>query len=134
MQENSHKNSRIKRKISQYLKERDISDYKFYKETGISNGTLRNDSGMSEPNIEKFLAFARDIDANWLFDLDPVEVSAVNEPEVKYTSSDDQENYKFLIKELRQCKKERDQLSIENDILKQKLDDIDNFPNERTAS
>ena len=57
----------IKQKILQYLDNKGISKYKFYQETGITNGILSQSNGLSEENILKFLSKYRDISLNWLF-------------------------------------------------------------------
>lgn len=59
-------NSVIKERIIQYLDYKDISKYKFYQETGITNGILSQNNGISEENLLKFLSYYRDISANWL--------------------------------------------------------------------
>lgn len=58
--------SLIKKKILQYLDLKGISKYKFYQETGISRGVLDQNNGLTEENIFKILAWARDISPNWL--------------------------------------------------------------------
>lgn len=67
MQETSQDKSPIKLNISKYLAQRKVSKYRFYIATGISRGTLSNTSGLTEENIQKFLAFAQDINIDWLF-------------------------------------------------------------------
>lgn len=57
----------IKRKFLQILKDKGVSEYKFYKESGVSRGTLSNSSGMNEDSITKFFAYFPDIDANVIF-------------------------------------------------------------------
>ena len=57
----------IKQKILQYLDYKGISKYKFYQETGITNGILSQSNGLSEENTLKFLSKYRDISLNWLF-------------------------------------------------------------------
>ena len=59
-------NSPIKQRILQYLDNKGISRYKFYKETGITRGILDQNNGISEENIHKFLAYAQDISIVWL--------------------------------------------------------------------
>lgn len=59
-------NSVIKERIIQYLDYKDISKYKFYQETGITNGILSQNNGISEENLLKFLSYYRDISVNWL--------------------------------------------------------------------
>lgn len=51
----------------QYLDYKGISKYKFYQETGITNGILSQSNGLSEENTLKFLSKYRDISLNWLF-------------------------------------------------------------------
>ena len=58
--------SHIKEKILQYLDYKGISKYKFYQETGITNGILSQSNGLSEENTLKFLNYYRDISAEWL--------------------------------------------------------------------
>lgn len=66
MQENKPNFSPIKRRILQYLEFKGISKYQFYKNTSISRGTLDNDSGLTEENIAKFLAYYKDVNLYWL--------------------------------------------------------------------
>ena len=66
MQEFEHNKSLIKRNILTYLKTLGVSKYEFYKVSGLSRGTLDNSSGMTEENIFKFLAYAKDINLEWL--------------------------------------------------------------------
>jgi hypothetical protein len=56
----------IKAKILKYLEFKGISNYKFYKETGITNGILSQANGISEENLLKFLSTYRDISPRWL--------------------------------------------------------------------
>ncbi|HPD95365.1 MAG: helix-turn-helix transcriptional regulator [Bacteroidales bacterium] len=60
------KKSLIKNRILQYLTYKGISKYNFYKETGIARGVLDQNNGITEDNIQKFLAFAQDISPSWL--------------------------------------------------------------------
>lgn len=59
-------NSVIKERIIQYLDYKNISKYKFYQETGITNGILSQNNGISEENLLKFLSYYRDISVDWL--------------------------------------------------------------------
>ena len=56
----------IKQKILQYLDFKGISKYKFYQETGATNGILSQTNGISEENILRFLSVYKDISAEWL--------------------------------------------------------------------
>ena len=58
--------SPIKEKILQFIEFKGISKYKFYQETGITRGVLDKDSGISEDNIAKFIAYADEINLEWL--------------------------------------------------------------------
>lgn len=57
----------IKERILQYLDYKGITKYKFYQETGVSNGVLSQNNGFSEDNILKFLSVYKDISLEWLF-------------------------------------------------------------------
>ena len=56
----------IKQKILQYLDFKGVSKYKFYQETGITNGILSQSNGISEENLLRFLSVYKDISAEWL--------------------------------------------------------------------
>ncbi len=56
----------IKQKILQYLEYKGISKYKFYQETGITNGILSQSNGISEDNLLRFLSYYKDISTEWL--------------------------------------------------------------------
>jgi hypothetical protein len=64
---NMHQISPIKNKILQYIEYKGISKYKFYQESGITRGVLDKESGISEDNIAKFIAYAPEVDLSWLF-------------------------------------------------------------------
>lgn len=57
----------IKPNILLYLKKKGLSEYEFYKRSGITRGALKNRSGMSESNILRFLDFEPEINLQWLF-------------------------------------------------------------------
>jgi hypothetical protein len=65
-QDNSYKKSHIKANILQYIELLGISKYNFYKKTGITRGILDQDTGISEENIAKFLAYFNNINIEWL--------------------------------------------------------------------
>lgn len=66
MQENRQEKSQIKRNISLYLHKKGVSDYEFYKKSGITRGILSQPNGISEDNISRFLAYAPDVNVVWL--------------------------------------------------------------------
>ncbi|MCQ2959509.1 MAG: hypothetical protein MJ198_04890 [Bacteroidales bacterium] len=57
----------IKERILQYLDYKKITKYKFYQETGITNGILSQSNGISEENILRFLNVYQDISLDFLF-------------------------------------------------------------------
>jgi phage repressor protein C with HTH and peptisase S24 domain len=58
--------SPIKRRILLYADNKGYSKRKIYLDTGISNGVLDKESGLTEDNIEKFISTYRDISVEWL--------------------------------------------------------------------
>lgn len=66
MQENKQEKSLIKQNISQYLSVKGVSDYEYYKTSGTTRGILGQNNGISEDNIARFLAYAPDINYEWL--------------------------------------------------------------------
>lgn len=57
----------LKQNILEYLDFKGITKYKFYTETGVSNGVLSQKSGISEENILRVLSCYKDINPTWLF-------------------------------------------------------------------
>ena len=66
MQEKRQEKSSIKQKILLYLTNRGVSAYEFYKNSGVTRGVLSQNNGITEENIARFLAYAPDINAEWL--------------------------------------------------------------------
>lgn len=66
MQENRQEKSQIKQKILLYLKTKGVSEYSFYKDSGVTRGVLQQNNGISEDNITRFLAYAPDVNPTWL--------------------------------------------------------------------
>lgn len=66
MQEKKQENSPIKKRILQYLSYKNISEYAFYKESGITRGILNQKTGISEDNLTRFLAYAQDVSTKWV--------------------------------------------------------------------
>lgn len=58
--------SPIKERILQFIEFKGISKYKFYQETGITRGVLDKESGISEDNVAKFIAYSSEINLEWL--------------------------------------------------------------------
>lgn len=78
--------SPIKERILQYIDFKGISKYKFYQDTGITRGVLDKDSGISEDNVAKFIAYAKNININWL-------ISGIGEMEQSDSVNDEAEEY-----------------------------------------
>lgn len=66
MQENKREKSQIKQNILTFLEREGISEYRFYKESGITRGILQQPNGISEENIARFLAYAPNVSPTWL--------------------------------------------------------------------
>lgn len=66
MQEKRQEKSPIKQNILLYLAQKGVSPYEFYKESGVTRGILQQNNGISEDNIARFLAYAPDINVEWL--------------------------------------------------------------------
>ena len=66
MQENKQEKSPIKQKILLYLSKMGVSPYEFYKKSGVTRGILTQNNGINEDNLSRFLAYATDVNPNWL--------------------------------------------------------------------
>ena len=66
MQENKQEKSLIKQNISLYLAKKGVSEYEYYKNSGTTRGILGQNNGISEDNISRFLAYATDVNIEWL--------------------------------------------------------------------
>lgn len=66
MQEIKQEKSPIKQNILRYLAQKGVSAYEFYKESGVTRGILQQNNGISEDNIARFLAYAPDVNIEWL--------------------------------------------------------------------
>lgn len=85
--------SKIKNRIREFADNQGINIKEIYTNTGISDGTFSNSSGMNEENILKFFNYYKNVDANWLikgegsiFEQDEG-YSIVAEPREEYLSS-----------------------------------------------
>ena len=58
--------SLIKKRILQYIDYKGITKYKFYQDSGITRGVLDKESGITEDNIAKFIAYEPNINFTWL--------------------------------------------------------------------
>ncbi len=66
MQEKQQEKSPIKQNILLYLASKKVTPYEFYKISGVTRGILQQANGISEDNIARFLAYAPDINIEWL--------------------------------------------------------------------
>ena len=66
MQENKQEKSPIKQNILLYLEKKGITQYEFYKQTGVTRGVLGQNNGISEDNLTRFLAYYTDVNIEWL--------------------------------------------------------------------
>ena len=66
MQEKKREKSPIKQRILLFLSKSGISQYDFYRKTGIARGILGQDTGISEDNISRFLAYYTNVSTEWL--------------------------------------------------------------------
>lgn len=66
MQEKQQEKSPIKQKILLYLTQRGVTPYEFYKISGVTRGILQQNNGISEENIARFLAYAPEVNIEWL--------------------------------------------------------------------
>jgi len=66
MQENRQEKSQIKQNILLYLSRKDVSAYEFYNKSGVTRGILTQNNGISEDNLARFLAYAPDVNIEWL--------------------------------------------------------------------
>ena len=66
MQEKQQEKSPIKQKIWLYLARNGITANEFYKTSGVTRGILQQPNGISEDNIARFLAYAPDVNTEWL--------------------------------------------------------------------
>jgi phage repressor protein C with HTH and peptisase S24 domain len=86
--------SPIKKKIIQVLDFKGLTRYQFYKESGMTRGVLDKESGISEDNIAKFIAYFPEVNLDWLlkdkgeiFQLNQNNYSRVSEEKAGYKGS-----------------------------------------------
>lgn len=96
----------IKKRILQYLDYKGISKYKFYQETGLSNGTLSQPNTMNETYIVKVLSCYDDLSSEWLLRGDgnmlrnaiPLEYKTDDKQEHSYVGESEEPFYGHLKK------------------------------------
>lgn len=66
MQENKQEKSPIKQRILLFIDKKGISQYEFYKRTGITRCILGQNNGISEENLTRFLDYFPSVSLDWL--------------------------------------------------------------------
>lgn len=66
MQENTQEKSPIKQRILLFLAKKQVTQYEFYKNTGVTRGVLGQNNGISEDNLSRFLAYYPEVNIEWL--------------------------------------------------------------------
>ena len=56
----------IRKRVIKYLKSKDISKYRFYRDTGFSNGFLDKYGGITSDNCERICYVYPDLNPEWL--------------------------------------------------------------------
>ena len=107
----------IRERILKYLVFRNISRYRFYKETGLSNGFLDKEGAINSDNCEKICSCYKDINPEWL---------VIGKGDmVKYGADDDVERppIDVLVNKIIELTSENTLLKKENETLKTKSTD-----------
>lgn len=99
-----------------YLKKKNISRPEFYKKTGLSNGFLDRNDGISSDKIETIINIFSDLSIFWLItgkgemilNSSEIEQQIVEEPAPKYAKMDLVAEY--LIKRIKDLEKENAEL------------------------
>ena len=107
----------IRERILKYLEFRNISRYRFYKETGLSNGFLDKEGAINSDNCEKICSCYKDINPEWL---------VIGKGDmVRYREDDDVErpSIDVLVNKIIELTSENTLLKKENETLKTKSTD-----------
>lgn len=70
-----------------FLAEKGVSQYEFYKNTGVTRGVLAQNNGISEDNISRFLAYFPDVSVEWLITGNGEMLNNVQRPVAKHSDS-----------------------------------------------
>lgn len=106
MQAKSRNISPIKEKILQYLEYKGISEYKFYRESGVSRGLLRKPSEIGQQTLQKIFAYYKDLSPIWVLENEGTMLRDTENQEIAIASSDDAINIIVLKKLLEECRQE----------------------------
>lgn len=118
---NTREISIFKERILQVLDIKNISKYEFYQKTGISNGILSQNNGLSEDNLMRFLSYFTDISAEW-FTRGNGEIFLKNtESSIKFDEKNSDSVVITLLKRNEELARENGRLQAENNELKKEL-------------
>lgn len=118
---NTREISIFKERILQVLDIKNISKYEFYQKTGISNGILSQNNGLSEDNLMRFLSYFTDISAEW-FTRGNGEIFLKNtESSIKFDEKNSDSVVITLLKRNEELARENGRLQAENYELKKEL-------------
>lgn len=70
-----------------FLAEKGVSQYEFYKNTGVTRGVLAQNNGISEDNISRFLAYFPDVCVEWLITGNGEMLNSIQKPLAKPSDS-----------------------------------------------
>lgn len=100
MQEKEQKKSPIKQNILHFIEFHNVSKYDFYKKTGITRGVLDQNTGISEDNIAKFLAYYPQVNPDWLLsgngNMLRTDINNVCESKVPYIAKKDKDGIPLI--------------------------------------
>lgn len=86
-----------KQRILKYIEYKGISKNKFYIETGVSNGVLDKESGISMETVEKIISTYPDINLEWLVTGKTEMLRSANTSDSSSITKDREDLYKELI-------------------------------------
>jgi len=112
----------MKERILQFIDYKNLSKNKFYKETGLANGILDKNSGLSAESIEKIYSKYPEINLHWLLtgEGEMLRKEEIVQQALNNISSTINQTVNFS-KDYEELKKENKRLTQENSGLKDKI-------------
>jgi hypothetical protein len=112
----------MKERILQFIDYKNLSKNKFYKETGLANGILDKNSGLSAESIEKIYSKYPEINLHWLLtgEGEMLRKEEIVQQALNNISSTINQTINFS-KDYEELKKENKRLTQENSGLKDKI-------------
>lgn len=113
----------IRERIVQYLFYKGISRYRFYKETGLSNGFLDKEGAINSDNCEKICSCYKDLNPEWLL-LGTGEMQRsvgdepVNNTYVQKNKANNIASVEILVNKIVELSSENSLLKKENEVLR----------------